>query len=158
MFRRKKKTLLPPKKMFTDVPAGLRVFLLNDLALKLASQMKGNPQAYSKEADRIFDKLYKRNARGIALERAGQIDKAIVLYEANIADMFGGNHPYDRLRIIYSKRKQYDQALRVCQQFIQMADTLKKLGSPRSDLPAKRQRFVEWCKKLEIKLQKQANQ
>ncbi|MEM7348190.1 MAG: hypothetical protein AAF485_28505, partial [Chloroflexota bacterium] len=37
--------------------------------------------------------------------------------EANITDKFIGKHPYNRLRIIYTKRKDYHNAIRVCQAF-----------------------------------------
>lgn len=45
-----------------------------------------------------------RNLFGQALEKAGRIDEAIALYEANVADQFGGSHPYERLGVIYRKR------------------------------------------------------
>lgn len=144
-----------PKEAYREVPAGLREFLLNELALELSLGQKGDPMAYAREADRISQRLFARNVRGVELERAGKVDRAIDVYEANVADMFGGNHPYDRLRVIYSKRKQYDQALRVCRSFVEMADALMKLGSPRSDLPVKRRKFAEWCAKLEVRVQKQ---
>ena len=141
--------------MFAGVPPGLRAFLLNDLALTLARQRKGKPEAYGKESDRIYNQLYQRNARAIDLERAGRIDDAITLYETLVADMFDGPHPYHRLRIIYTRRHQYDQALRACRAFIQTADALIKLGCPRTDLPVKRAKFVEWCTKLTAKIQRQ---
>jgi len=150
----RKPRLPPPAKAYQNIPAGLRAFLLNDLALTLARERKGNPSKYGDEADRLFNQLYQRNVHGINLERDGHIDQAIAIYEANIADMYDGGYPYDRLRIIYTKRKQYDQALRVCCQFIKMADTFLELGCPRTDLPIKRQRFVIWYHKLEAKIQK----
>jgi tetratricopeptide (TPR) repeat protein len=143
-----------PQQLYTDAAPSLRAFLLNDLALKMAQARKGDPTPYGRESDRIFEKLFERNEKAIALERAGRIDDAIALYEANIADMFDGNHPYDRLRVLYSQRKQYAEALRVCQRFIEMADALLQLGSPRTDLRPKRDGFVEWCRKLETKVQR----
>ncbi|RLB60763.1 MAG: hypothetical protein DRG80_04920, partial [Deltaproteobacteria bacterium] len=59
------------------------------------------------EVDRVFNALYQQNTRGIELEQAGRVDEAIKFYERSVADWFGGNHPYDRLRIIYTRREQY---------------------------------------------------
>ena len=56
-----------------------------------------------------------RNEKGTKFENEGQIDKAIQLYEANVADEYMGQHPYERLRIIYRKRNDYTNAIRVCQ-------------------------------------------
>ena len=59
-----------------------------------------------------------RNMKGKELENAGNIDEAIPLYEANLIDQFMGTHPYERLRIIYRSRKDYENAIRVCQSAI----------------------------------------
>ena len=37
------------------------------------------------------------------LEKEGKIDSAILLYEENVKESFEGNHPYDRLAVIYHK-------------------------------------------------------
>jgi hypothetical protein len=68
---------------------------------------------------KTFSKCVDRNLNGIALEKEGNIDAAIALYEANIAARFDGTHPYERLRIIYSKQKCWDDAIRVCRAYIQ---------------------------------------
>ncbi len=74
--------------------------------------------AYSEAEQALFGVMVDRNQQGITLERSGQLDEAIALYEANINDRFVGTHPYERLRIIYTKRKDYEQAIRVCQTFV----------------------------------------
>lgn len=63
-----------------------------------------------------------RNLKGKELEKRGKIDQAIPLYEANLVDRFGGTHPYERLRIIYTKRQDYRNAIRVCQAYIDLAN------------------------------------
>ncbi|MFZ4897300.1 tetratricopeptide repeat protein [Enterococcus durans] len=52
-----------------------------------------------------FESDLENNLNGIELEKSGNIDQAIQLYEKNIKHRFQGNHPYDRLAIIYRKRK-----------------------------------------------------
>lgn len=147
----KKAKLKPPKQMYADSPPGVRAYLLNDLALQMSQQQKGKPLPYGREADRLHNTMFRRNERAIKHEKAGRIDQAIALYEQNVTDRFDGNHPYTRLRILYTKRKQYDQAIRVCQAFVDTADLLIGIGSPRGDLKPKRDKFQEWITKLERK-------
>jgi hypothetical protein len=67
--------------------------------------------------------MHDRNIDAIALEKAGLPDAAAVLYEANIKDQFDGSHPYERLRIIYSKQGKIEDALRVCKTYIESSKT-----------------------------------
>lgn len=145
------KQLDSPREIYKEYPAGLRHFLIEDLVMKMFEQGRGNPIPYSAEVDRVFNALYQQNTRGIELEQAGRVDEAIKFYERSVADWFGGNHPYDRLRIIYTRREQYDDAIRVCRAFVQMAETLIELGAKRPDLKPKREKFLEWIAKLEKK-------
>jgi len=106
-------------------------------------------EAASKTESELSGVMVERNLEGKSLESAGKLDKAIELYEANVADWFSGNHPYDRLRVIYTKRKQYAEAIRVCRAFVVVADTLLEQGSKRGDLTPKREKFIQWIAKLE---------
>ena len=54
------------------------------------------------------------------LEKQGRVDEAIVLYEANLKDKSVAGHPYERLRIIYSRQKDYANAIRACQAFVEL--------------------------------------
>lgn len=96
--------------------------------------MRGHPDP--------FDLAVDRNLKGIELERAGDIDGAILLYEANLADGFDGDHPYDRLRVIYTRRKDLPRALVVCEL------AAKRLVRQ----PHKAARFREHAEKLRKKL------
>ncbi|MGY5218249.1 hypothetical protein [Clostridium butyricum] len=51
-----------------------------------------------------FDRQVNRNLKDIEYEKCGEISKAIDLYEKNIAENFEGNHPYDRLVVIYRSK------------------------------------------------------
>jgi tetratricopeptide (TPR) repeat protein len=95
-------------------------------------------QANSLLAREIGNLLYQRNEQGSAYEKAGDIDQAIALYEQNVADEFMGGHPYERLRILYSQRKDYANALRICQAAVACPYLDKK----------KKEKFQEWVKKL----------
>jgi tetratricopeptide (TPR) repeat protein len=110
--------------------AGVAIFLLG-MVRRLASV--GNQSSGLREmwkwrtlAEPIVDVLREaeeqisrvmadRNQRAQQLEAAGRLDEAIELYETNITDGFQGLLPYERLRIVYTERKDYANAVRVCE-------------------------------------------
>ena len=61
----------------------------------------------------LFSKAVSRNNNGIELEKSGDIDGAIAVYEENIAEGYPASHSFDRLMILYRKRKDYDSEIRV---------------------------------------------
>ena len=100
-----------------------------------------------------FRKRLDRNLKGIKLEKAGKVDKAIALYEANIREGFVGNHPYDRLAVIYRKQKRIDDEIRVLERAVEVFEGLLK--SPRQDIKPKLGRFREQLKKALSKRKKE---
>jgi len=87
-------------------------------------QMGNNPLVpigkYAFEWAGAMGFLVERNNRGIEFEKNGNLESAIVIYEISVADCFFGTHPYDRLRIHYTKQRWYRDALRVCQAYIDL--------------------------------------
>ena len=59
-----------------------------------------------------------RNLKAIEFEKAGEIEKAIALYEENSNEGFKGNHPYDRLATIYKNQIDLDNEIRVLEKAI----------------------------------------
>jgi hypothetical protein len=96
----------------------------------------------------ILGVLVERNNLGSELERRGEIDQAIQLYEANIADCFNGTHPYERLRILYTRQGRYSDAVRVCESYFKMLDILDK--------PCALPKMQHHLDKLKLKAQQQA--
>ncbi len=82
------------------------------------------------------DIMVDRNLRGVALEKAGDIEAAIALYEANVRDRFDGSHPYDRLRVLYRKLGRIADLMRVARAYCALAG-----GDP--TLKLKFQRLIE---------------
>lgn len=89
--------------------------------------------------------LVDNNLTGIKYEKAGEIENAIVLYEYNIQQRFDGNHPYDRLAIIYRKRKDYDNEIRVLNMAIDVFSN--DVHGSRSDKSPKLAKFYDRLKK-----------
>ncbi len=70
-------------------------------------------QALYEEQKRIENIIVERNLKGRELEKQGDTQSAIQLYEQNIADEVDTPHPYNRLAIIYRKQKRFDDEIRV---------------------------------------------
>ena len=121
-------------------------YLLDWENRKLSSEEK---KASMKVASHLLDVMVDRNLNGKTIETQGEVDKAIALYEENVSDLFEGDFPYDRLRIIYTKRKQLTEAIRVCRTFVKITDILIQKGSGRSDSNLKHDKFMSWIEKLE---------
>lgn len=65
------------------------------------------------EFNRRLGETCENNNRGIELEKLGRIDEAIKVYEKNISIGYLATHAYERLRIIYKRRKNPANELRV---------------------------------------------
>jgi tetratricopeptide (TPR) repeat protein len=59
-----------------------------------------------------------RNLKGAEFEKTGDFDKAIEVYEENVAESFKGNHPYDRLATIYKNQNDIENEIRVLEKAI----------------------------------------
>ena len=66
------------------------------------------------------NKQVERNLKGIELEKCGNIDAAISLYEQNVSGKFDGSHSYTRLAIIYRKRGQINNEIRVLEKAVSL--------------------------------------
>lgn len=92
-----------------------------------------------------------RNLMGIELESQGLIENAIECYEHNVRNGFDGNHPYDRLAIIYRRRGDTEKELAVLRRAIEVFEQLQ--AAPRSDVAPK---LVAFRRRYEATLAKTA--
>lgn len=76
-----------------------------------------------------------RDLLGMELEADGEIDTAIECYQANVRDGFDGTHPYDRLAIIYRRRKDVASEVAVLSRALEIFSQLST--SSRSDIVSK---------------------
>jgi len=109
-------------------------------------QYEPNPveeiRLHNRRLAEILDSMVDRNNKGIELEKKGDIENAIKLYEQNVADEFFGTYPYDRLAIIYRKRKQFDDEIRILKRKISI---FEKINQERLHY------FLEHCSKDYLK-------
>ena len=93
-------------------------------------QYEPNPveeiRLHNRRLAEILDIMVDRNNKGIELEKKGDIENAIKLYEKNVADEFFGTHPYDRLAIIYRRRKQFDDEIRILKRKISIFEKINQ--------------------------------
>ncbi len=82
---------------------------------------------------------FERNIKGIELEKLGKVEEAVKFYEKNIEENFDGNHPYDRLAIIYRKKKDIRNEIRVLEKAIYVFENI--VYSKRSDRLPKLSKF-----------------
>jgi len=68
--------------------------------------------------EKMFEKQAERNLTAHELEKVRKIDEAIELYEQNVEENFIGSHSYKRLAIIYGKRGQIEEEIRVIEKAI----------------------------------------
>ena len=123
--------LKPPSKMFSEFHQVIRQHMVNVVASKILD--KGLLElgiGYLEVANRLSQTLVERNEQGTLHEKLREVNLAIRVYEKNVEDLFDDEHPYERLRLIYSMREQFQDALRVCERFVFMADTLIGMQIP----------------------------
>lgn len=83
---------------------------------------------------RIEDIFVSRNLKGKGYEKSGKIAKAKELYEANVRDLFLGSHPYERLRIIYTRERQYANAIRICETYMKLLGSEEEINEYRKKI------------------------
>lgn len=85
---------------------------------------------------------------GVDAEAVGDIETAIEFYEKQVSGGFEGSNPYNRLAVIYRKRKQYDKEIEVLEKAINVFSSLN--GSGRPDVNQKLQGFKERLEKAKV--------
>ncbi len=88
----------------------------------------------------------KRNQWGMELEAEGLIDNAIECYEANVRDGFEGNYPYDRLAVIFHRRRDAARETAVLTRAIDVFSQLET--SKRSDVALKLEKFRQRLRRI----------
>lgn len=117
--------------------------------IKGSRSTQKKPTTTYKRNDEQDSLMVNNNLKGIELEKQGKIEEAIKLYEYNVQHRFDGNHPYDRLAIIYHKQEKYEDEIRVLKQAIDVFE--HDLNPSRSDKSPKLARFKEKLQKVENK-------
>jgi len=70
---------------------------------------------------RGFEAAMERHEEARRAEQSGDPEKATHLYETSVAEGFVGSHPYELLASLHERRRDYQEALRVCEAFVLLA-------------------------------------
>jgi len=137
----------PFKEGLTKLPLSVRLDFVID-SLEMGRKLALPYRQASLEIDR---RLGEQLTQAQKFEKANEIQNAITLYEQNINDGFLASLPYERLRIIYEKQKNYQSAIRVCKRYIEILQMVSKFWS---QYPNLRQipKYQEIIKRLNAKL------
>jgi hypothetical protein len=163
---------LVPENMFLEHPLGIRSYLLRQFSLVLGKmeidylmkRSKRKPEVESlpfyEQAQKIDNLLYSMVVDGQSAENVGNEHAAICFYEELIRQQFPGSFPYRRLRIIYTKNKKPDDAIRACKAYLEMEEAefkVRDVFEQISTKPKIREKgkkeleFEEWITKIEAK-------
>jgi len=138
-------------------PLGRRYGQLNreyDKLLKSRRTNWGKIELYRNKLAEIEDIMVNRNLKGIKLEKKGNIEEAVKLYEQNVADESDGTHPYNRLAIMYRKKGKNEDEIRVLKKAIQVFEDIS-LNRPRGTWsPEFNHRFIEPINEFKKRLKK----
>lgn len=90
-------------------------YLKNDVI----SSIEKAHQSYIEQKEQWRNSVQCNNT-GIEQEKDGNIEDAIANYEMNVKAKMVATHPYERLMIIYRKRKEYDKEIAVIKSAIEV--------------------------------------
>ena len=68
-----------------------------------------------------YEAALERNTEAARLEERGDVQGAFRFYEVSVAENFVGAHPYERLAALHEGRRNYAEALRVTDAYINLA-------------------------------------
>ncbi len=100
-----------------------------------------------KSANKVAKKHIARNEAGSSLEKDGLIDEAIRTYEINITEESVEAYAYNRLAILYRKKKMYHDELRVLNKAIEVFSRVSDKSSKHEKDLSKFIERVESCQK-----------
>ncbi len=72
---------------------------------------------------RGYEAAVERHEQAMESDRRGDPDTAIRLYEQSIAEGFVGSHPYEALASLHERRRNHEDALRVTEAYVRLAES-----------------------------------
>lgn len=92
------------------------------------------------EKDRPIDRTLALESQAHNLEKEGKFDEAKRLYWQIINGGFPGSFPYERVRMICARRKEWEEAIKVCRRYVDLNASYMGYG-------IKSKRMQEWSRK-----------
>lgn len=113
-----------------------------------SDQIQKQIKPYQGMPERILSPMRITLSNALDLEKSGQADGAIVLFEKLVADSFPAFTPYERLRILYTRQHFYEDAIRVCQRYVEVLTAIQEfdLNFHYADFITKYEGYIEKLK------------
>jgi hypothetical protein len=118
-----KPALVLPQNLATWIESQVRAQVPRQQICQQLTAMQAQaaaPLPYKTAANDLMAIMVIRNHVGTKFEMKGRMEEAIEEYEANVRDRYEGAYPYQRLRMIYEQRRDYPNALRVCEAYVRL--------------------------------------
>lgn len=147
----------PAINWYRDQPPGIRAEMLLLEASRIEVDYRKNDGALEQlkalmdENQRLGVIGVKRCQDGEALEKKGDSQRASLLYQASAIEMYVVPFPYNRLRVIYTKLRRPDLAIKACQDYINAVERLGQVGGETKHYQDRVAEFREWIAKIEAK-------
>lgn len=176
-------SFLPPESLFGHEPPGIRAVAIEQYGRDFMKRLESTKEelvralmeknkidrleastqvlhrfieirkTFSHEAASLSDPLGATLSHATDEEQAGNINKAVQLYEELGDNGFLGSMPYDRLRIIYTKQGSYLEAIRICKRYIEVMQRVENYW-PQYASTKQISQYQDHIKKLSGKLKK----
>ncbi len=176
-------TFLPPNELFGHEPPGIRAVAIEQYGQDLIKRIESKKEeliialmekykidrleastrvlhhfiairkTFSAEATSLSNLLGATLSRARDEEDAENINQAVQLYEELADNGFLGSMPYERLRIIYTKRSSFEEAIRICKRYIEVMQRVESYWPQYANSKLISQ-YQDHIKKLSKKLRK----
>ena len=123
--------------------------------ISMIQKLDAKLKPYQSCANQLIAPIQTTLSNALELEKVNP-DGAIVLYEKCVKAGSTGSTPYERLRIIYTRQKEYQKAITACQNFINTLQILQTFNS-RPQYAVLIDEYNSHIAKLQLKLNKQSN-
>lgn len=99
-----------------------------------AQRSSGSPGLGVEEIEKVgtpedplhgYEEALERNFAAMEAEQRGEVDRVIALYEQSVSEEFVESHPYERLAGLYERRRDYGEAFRILEAYLQLAGSGK---------------------------------
>lgn len=101
-----------------EIPAAEESFGLSSLAPEEKQEI-----GTGDDPMRGYEAAVERHEEAMRAEQSGDPERAIRLYEQSVAENFVGSHPYEMLATLHERRRSYNDALRICESYKNLAES-----------------------------------
>jgi len=118
--------LLPAHEIFSKDKPGIRYYKILKSLPDISKQMPPDP--YLDEMEHLLRRLNNMQKEAARLDRKGETEQAIAIYQQLVRARFDSPHPYLRLCEYYTEQNQPEKVAAVCSSFLALTQILNEMG------------------------------